>query len=80
MRRDFIQKRISGSAAIHHFARHKIHRLNAIGALVYRGHPHITAELSGPGFFNKSHSSMHLNTEIRHIDAGFRTEGLRDRR
>ena len=79
MRRDFIQKRISGPAAIHHFSRHKIHGLNAIRALVNRGHPYITAELSSPGFFDKSHSPMHLHTKIRDVNAGIRAKGLRNR-
>ena len=73
---DLIQQGTRRLAPIHHLARHKVHRLNAIGALIDRSNPHITVELSGPGFLNKAHAAMHLHAHFSHSHSSIRTKGF----
>ena len=65
-----------GFAAIHHLAANQIHRLNAIGAFIDRGHPHIAGKLCRPGFLDKPHAAMHLNAHLRHVIADIGAKGL----
>ena len=76
---DFIQQTVRCLAAVHHLARDQIHRLNAIGAFVDRGHPHISAVLRGPCFFDKAHATVDLNAHFSDGHAGVGAKGLGDR-
>ena len=72
----FIQKRIGSIAPIHQFSCNQVHRLNAIGAFVNRGDTHVAGVLCGTCFFDISHATMHLNTDMGHLIPDVGTKGL----
>mmetsp|Transcript_29398 Transcript_29398/g.57411 ORF Transcript_29398/g.57411 Transcript_29398/m.57411 type:complete len:395 (-) Transcript_29398:423-1607(-) len=77
---DLIKEPPRGFAPVDHFARHKVHRLNAVGALVNRGHAHITGILRRPGFLDHTHPAMDLDAHMRDLVANIRAKGLGHRR
>ena len=65
----------SGELAADH-----VHRLDAVGALVDRRHPHVAVELRDAGLLDVAHAAEDLHGERRDLAAGVGAEGLGDRR
>ena len=67
-------------APIHQLAPNKVHRLDAVGALINRSDTHIARILRSTRLLNEAHTTMHLHTDLSHFDARIRAKSLGDRR
>ncbi len=76
---DFFQHAESGLAPVHQFARHKVHRLNAVRAFIDRGDAHIAGILGRARFFDKAHAAVDLNAGAGDLAADVCAKSLADR-
>ncbi|CAM4413604.1 hypothetical protein PARU111607_17700 [Palleronia rufa] len=77
---DLVDQAERGLTAIRHLARHQIHGLDAVGALVNGADPRVAGELRGASLLHIAHAAMDLHTLLRHRDTSIGPEGLDDRR
>ena len=76
---DLVENSKCRLATIHQFARHKVHRLNPIGALVNRGDAHIAAILGRTRFLDKAHAAVHLHPCVGNVNADIGAKSLANR-